>query len=102
VRFVVPGIERIIRAYVANDGPFFEVQRSMHPAWCQTNLDQLMYALQQDGEHKYGYDFETAERLLLKAGFSRAIDSAYNKSEFPELLIDYRGENLSLFVDAVA
>jgi predicted SAM-dependent methyltransferase len=32
VRFVVPGIERIIRAYVANDAAFFEEQRSHHPA----------------------------------------------------------------------
>jgi hypothetical protein len=61
-----------------------------------------MYALQQNGEHKYGYDFETAKKLLLKAGFSRVIDSEYNKSEFTELRIDYRGENLSLFIDAVA
>lgn len=102
VRFVVPGIERIIRAYVADDKAFFEEQRSHHPAWCETKIEHLMYALQQDGEHKYGYDFETAEKLLLKAGFLRAVDSAYNKSEFPELRIDYRGENLSLFVDAVA
>jgi predicted SAM-dependent methyltransferase len=102
VRFVVPGIERIIRAYVANDAAFFEEQRSHHPAWCETKIEHLMYALQQDGEHKYGYDFETAKKLLLKAGFSRVIDSEYNKSEFPELRIDYRGENLSLFVDAVA
>jgi predicted SAM-dependent methyltransferase len=102
VRFVVPGIERIIRAYVANDGGFFEEQRSHHPAWCETKIEHLMYALQQDGQHKYGYDFETAQKLLLKAGFSRAINSEYNGSEFPELRIDYRGENLSLFVDAVA
>jgi predicted SAM-dependent methyltransferase len=101
-RFVVPGIERIIRAYVANDAAFFEEQRSLHPDWCETKIEHLMYALQQDGEHKYGYDFETAKKLLLKAGFSRVIDSEYNKSEFPELRIDYRGENLSLFFDAVA
>lgn len=102
VRFVVPGIERIIRAYVADDKAFFEEQRSHHPSWCETKLEHLMYALQQDGQHKYGYDFETAEKLMLMAGFRRAVDSAYNKSEFPELRVDYRGENLSLFVDAVA
>lgn len=102
VRFVVPGIERIIRAYVADDKAFFEEQRSHHPAWCETKIDHLMYALQQGGEHKYGYDFETAEKLLLRAGFRRVVDSAYNKSEFPDLRVDYRGENLSLFVDAVS
>lgn len=102
VRFVVPGIERIIRAYVANDLEFFKEQRRHHPSWCETKIEHLMYALQQDGEHKYGYDFETAKKLLLKAGFSRVVDSGFNRSEFPDLRVDYRGENLSLFVDAVA
>lgn len=102
VRFVVPGIERIIRAYVANDEAFFEEQRSHHPDWCETKLEHLMYALQQDGQHKYGYDFETAKKLLLKAGFVQVVDSQYNRSEFAELRVDYRGENLSLFVDAIA
>jgi hypothetical protein len=49
----------------------------------------------------YDYDFETAEKFLKRAGFTRIINSDYNKSEFPELRVDYRGENLSLFVDAV-
>jgi predicted SAM-dependent methyltransferase len=100
VRFVVPGIESIIRAYVANDGPFFEEQRKHHPKWCETRLEHLMFALQQDGDHKYGYDFETATKLLHRAGFSHVIDSAHNRSEFPELRVDYRDENLSLFLDA--
>jgi predicted SAM-dependent methyltransferase len=101
VRFVVPGIERIIRAYAADDKSFFEHQREHHPASCETNLEHLMYALQQDGDHKYGYDFETAKKLLTAAGFSRVVDSEFNQSEFQELRVDYRGENLSLFVDAV-
>jgi predicted SAM-dependent methyltransferase len=101
VRFVVPGIERIIRAYVADDKAFFKEQEGHHPPACTTKLEHLMYALQQDGSHKYGYDFETAKKLLLGAGFSRVINSEYNQSEFTELRVDYRGENLSLFVDAV-
>jgi hypothetical protein len=64
-------------------------------------MEHLMYALQMDGEHKYGYDFQTAEKFLKRAGFSRIITSDYNESEFHELRIDYRGQNLSLFVDAV-
>ena len=101
LRFVVPGIERIIRAYVSDDKEFFEGQARRHPAWCTTKLDHLMYALQQDGEHKYGYDFETARKFLTQAGFSRITDSDYNQSEFETLRIDYRGQNLSLFVEAV-
>jgi predicted SAM-dependent methyltransferase len=101
MRFVVPGIERIIRAYITNDTEFFKVQAQMHPPSCTTKMEHLMYALQQDGEHKYGYDFETAEKFLKRAGFTRIINSAYNSSQFTELRVDYRGENLSLFVDAV-
>jgi predicted SAM-dependent methyltransferase len=101
LRFVVPGIERIIRAYVANDKEFFKEQEHHHPPNCTTKMEHLMYPLQQNGEHKYGYDFETAQKFLKRAGFTKITDSAYNESEFPELRVDYRGENLSLFVDAI-
>jgi predicted SAM-dependent methyltransferase len=101
LRFVVPGIERIIRAYVADDKEFFKEQERHHPPSCTTKMEHLMYALQQDGEHKYGFDYETAEKFLKRAGFTQISNSDYNKSTFPELRIDYRGENLSLFVEAV-
>jgi len=100
LRFVVPGIERIIRAYVADDKEFFKEQERHHPPSCTTKMEHLMYALQQDGEHKYGYDFETAQKFLRAAGFTRIVNSSYNASEFEELRVDYRGKDLSLFVDA--
>jgi predicted SAM-dependent methyltransferase len=100
-RMVVPGIERIIRAYVADDDAFFARQAERHPPSCTTRLEHLMYALQQHGEHKFGYDFETAEKFLRRAGYARIINSDFNASEFPELRIDYRGKDLSLFVEAV-
>ncbi len=100
-RIMVPGIERIIRAYVRDDKEFFKVQESHHPKWCTTKMEHLMYALQQDGEHKYGYDFETISKLVSAGGFKKIINSDYNKSEHPELRVDYRGENLSLFVEAI-
>jgi predicted SAM-dependent methyltransferase len=99
-RFLVPGIERIIRAYVAHDHAFFEEQKRYHPPSCTTKLEHLLCALQQDGI-RYGYDFETAEKFSKHAGFTRVINSDYNKSEFADLRIDYRDENLSLFLEAV-
>jgi predicted SAM-dependent methyltransferase len=85
-RIIVPGIEGIIRAYVADDEAFFKVQETMHPAWCTTKMEHLLYALQQDGEHKYGYDFETMTTLLSGGGgFKKIINSAYDKSSYPEL-----------------
>ena len=101
LRFVVPGIERIIRAYVADDKAFFKDQERFHPPSCTTKMEHLMYALQQHGEHKYGYDFETAQKFLRRAGFTKISNSCYNDSEFPELRVDYRGKDFSLFVDAV-
>ena len=99
-RIMVPGIERILRAYVTDDAEFFKGQAQRHPAWCTTKLEHLMYALQQDGRHKYGYDFETMSKLLSAGGFQTIIHSDFNKSQAETLRIDYRGENLSLFVEA--
>jgi len=107
LRICVPGIEQIIQAYVRDDEAFFKEQERHHPDWCRTKMDHLMFAVQQNGEHKYGYDFETMEALLKDAGFSRVINSGFNQSEFPDLRVDYRqmqdpsGNDLSLWVDAV-
>lgn len=106
VRVVVPGIQRIIAAYVRDDAAFFEVQRSFHPSWCTTKLEHLMYALQQDGEHKYGFDMETITKLFGAGGFREVEETSFNDSRFEELKIDYRGEVddrgnfLSLYVEA--
>jgi predicted SAM-dependent methyltransferase len=107
LRIIVPGIEKIIRAYVRDDRAFFEIQKQIHPASCTTKLEHLMYALQQKGKHKYGYDFETMKKLLSGAGFEKIAESDCNKSEMDDLRIDYRaqqddkGEYLSLYVDAI-
>lgn len=107
IRIIVPGIEKIIRAYADDDQAFFDIQATLHPEWCTTKLDHLMYALQQDGEHKYGYDFETLHKLLADAGFSNIFRSDFNQSEFVNLNIDNRslkdnhGRYLSLFVEAI-
>ena len=107
LRIVVPDIGRIIRAYVDHDEPFFRQQARMHPAWCRTRLDHLLYALQQEGEHRYGYDAETLTRLLADTGFRTIGPSGFNGSRVPELNIDYHddidhtGASLHLFMDAI-
>ncbi|MCZ6624154.1 MAG: hypothetical protein O7B35_07985 [Deltaproteobacteria bacterium] len=63
--------------------------------------------MQQDGRHKYGYDFETLEKLLSQGGFRKIVESDHNKSQAEELRIDYRaktdnqGRYLSLYVEAI-
>jgi predicted SAM-dependent methyltransferase len=107
VRIIVPSIDAIIAAYAQDDAGFFDVQREFHPAWCTTKLEHLMYALQQDGEHKYGFDMDTITKLFHAGHFQRVERSNFNQSRFPGLRIDYRGEvdnhgrYLSLYVDAV-
>jgi predicted SAM-dependent methyltransferase len=107
LRVVVPGVEKIIKAYVLNNQKFFDLQAQYHPSWCQTKLEHLMYTLQQDGEHRYGYDFETMEKLLSQAGFKTVVKSGFNQSQVEDLRIDYRaekddaGEYLSLYVEAI-
>jgi predicted SAM-dependent methyltransferase len=107
LRTVVPDIESIIRAYARDDNEYFQIQANFHPDWCNTKLDHLMYALQQEGEHKYGYDYETLNVLLTDAGFKYITKSDYNQSLVPDVNVDYRrmtdnhGDELSLFVDAI-
>lgn len=107
LRIVVPDIELIIDAYARDDKDFFAIQARFHPHWCETKLEHLMYALQQDGAHKYGYDFATLEKLLAAARFARVVHSDVHASEFEDLRVDYReardnrGNDLSLYVDAV-
>jgi predicted SAM-dependent methyltransferase len=107
LRIVVPSIEKIIAAYTNDDKDFFEIQATLHPDWCTTKLEHLMYALQQDGRHRYGYDFETMKKLLIMGGFTQIVQSDFNSSEFTELRIDYRGvkdnhgNHLSLFTEAI-
>jgi predicted SAM-dependent methyltransferase len=102
LRLAVPDIEAIINAYSRNDEAFFEVQSQLHPPWCTTKLEHLMYALQQDGEHRFGYDFETLQKVLLQSGFENIVRSSFGQSTFEALRVDYRDDHgLTLFVDAV-
>jgi hypothetical protein len=79
----------------------------MHPPACTTKLEHLMYALQQEGQHKYGYDFETMAKLLAQAGFKNIYPSEFNRSPFADLRIEYRvardetGQQLDLCVETV-
>ena len=100
LRIVVPGVEPVLKAYAAADDAFFAEQAALHPAWCQTRLEHVMYTVHMEGRHKFGYDYPTLAGLLKRHGFQPEL-SSFNASRFPELNVDYRGAGLSLFVDAV-
>jgi len=101
------GHRPILRAYVADNQVFFKLQAEMHPADCTTKLEHLMYALQQEGQHKYGYDYETMAKLLGRAGFKKVYPGEYNTSPVEDLRIEYRvardetGAQIDLCVEAI-
>jgi predicted SAM-dependent methyltransferase len=70
--FSVPDTEWPLSDY--REGPsaaYFSVCNSQawHPADCTTRLEHINYHFRQGTEHRFAYDFETAEKALKAAGF---------------------------------
>lgn len=120
VRIIVPDVEQCIEAYTKNDRSFFGSRRETWDWWPEnpTRLeDFLAYAGAGTDPgylfeaHKFGYDFETLERLLADAGFSNIQRSNFMASNHPDLRVDdissvakakYGDRYYSLFVEANA
>ena len=118
VRIVVPDVEQCIEAYTNNDRSFFASRRETWPWWPEnpTRLEDFLAYAGAGAEpawlfesHKYGYDFETLERVLTGAGFAQIRRSGYMTSEHPALQVDsvsavakatYGDRYYSLFVEA--
>jgi predicted SAM-dependent methyltransferase len=119
VRIVVPDIEQCLRAYQENDRHFFE-QRVEHWGAGDGQATRLEHFLSYAGAgpdpawlfeaHKFGYDFETLERALQRAGFTNIIRSQFMGSEHQALKVDEHSQvasakfgdaYYSLFVEAV-
>jgi SAM-dependent methyltransferase len=86
VRIVVPDIEQCLRAYQSNNHEFFE-KRVEHWGAGDDNATRLEHFLSYAGAgpdpawlfeaHKFGYDFETLQRALQRAGFKTIIRSHF-------------------------
>lgn len=98
-RFVVPDVSKLLVAYVERNREFFRSRAKFYPLnkgfvsdgiinldymllFCGANHQVLSY------NHKFGYDAATLCRLLLDAGFSRACESTFQESAYPELRVD--------------
>jgi predicted SAM-dependent methyltransferase len=73
LRFSVPDAEWPLNDY--RDGPnasYFKAcdEHGWHPNDCVTRLEHINYQFRQAREHRYAYDFETAEKALRTAGFA--------------------------------
>jgi hypothetical protein len=64
-------------------------------------MNILNHVFHQGGEHQFGWDWETMELCLKKAGFTEVIRQSFGVSVDPELAIDQENHRpYSLYVDA--
>jgi predicted SAM-dependent methyltransferase len=119
-RFIVPDMGLFMHKYAEDDRAFFEhwqkVAIPKHFAGFSTPME-IINAYNATGRapsefftHKFGYDFETLEKVGRMAGFSKIKRCSYMASEHPELRVDeisraarleYNGESYSIFVELV-
>lgn len=111
IRIIVPDAERYLRAYTE---PGWEALRRLREldernfdrytdATYRTKMELVNEVFRQSFTHKFAYDYETLERLLLDAGFSRVQRQEFGRSLEPDLLLDLPSRaHESLYVEAVA
>jgi hypothetical protein len=108
-------------AYARNDRKFFEARQTFYPlsnGFVNNGVANLDYILLFCGagsqilnyNHKFGYDSITLRRLLIDAGFRKAVESGFQRSVHPELRVDdysfnacatdRYNQHYSLFVEA--
>ncbi len=83
LQFSVPNTEWPLTDYGSGpDAPYFKVcqQLSWHPVECTTRLEHINYHFRQGTEHRFAWDFETADKALRGAGFTDVRERAYDPS----------------------
>jgi predicted SAM-dependent methyltransferase len=69
----VPDTEWPLRAYGNPSDPYWLFCKTVHPEWCQTQMDHINYHFRQDTQHKYAWDHETLARKLRQFGFTDIV-----------------------------
>jgi predicted SAM-dependent methyltransferase len=69
----VPDSDWPLRAYGDPSNPYWPFAKTVHPEWCETQLDHINYHFRQEMEHKYAWDCETLARTLRQFGFTEII-----------------------------
>lgn len=98
LKFSVPDTEWPLIDYQAGlDSSYFRacIQEKWHPKYCSTRLEHINYHFRQGMEHRFAYDFETAEKILKAAGFVEI-----KRREFDESLDSKRRKLGSLLIYA--
>jgi predicted SAM-dependent methyltransferase len=72
LQFSVPDSEWPLNDYSNGpEAPYFRacIAQSWHPKGCTTRMEHINYHFRQAQEHRFAYDFETADKALGAAGF---------------------------------
>lgn len=103
-RIIVPDTARYMSAYVhRSEDEFSALGWDLHklPADICTAMHVVNHVFHQDGEHRFGWDFETMEMALRRAGFAAVERRRYRDSADPALAIDREEHKAySLIVEA--
>lgn len=82
LKFSVPDAEWALRDYQDGIGAsyFQDFASRWSPDYCTTRMEHINYLFHQGGEHRFAYDFETAEKVLRAAGFADIRRRDYDAS----------------------
>ena len=85
-RVAVPDTVHPIKCFASGDDSYFKRARELwHPPWCNTRMHNINYHFRQGTEHKYCYDYETLEKILMEAGFSKVAEVNFDPNIDTEL-----------------
>ena len=102
LRIGVPDTEYSIKAYIEkNEDYFLECREKWHPDYCTTMMESLNYHFRQNGQHRFAYDYETLEKILLKTGFQNVTRQRPKDSVERGFDIDHRIDPGTLFVNCI-
>ncbi len=105
VRIIVPDAARYMAAYVGKSAEDFKAlgwDLANLPSDIHTPIHIVNHVFHQGGEHYFGWDFETMEWALRRAGFREVVRQSYRVSLDEKLAIDQPNHApYSLYVEAV-
>jgi predicted SAM-dependent methyltransferase len=105
LRIIVPDLELFVKAYCSGNKQQWKAigfDLDNLPWELETPMDILNHTFRQNGEHKYGYDFETLHRTATAAGFSKVAKTSWGVSQDPMLQDDLENHQpYSLYVDCM-
>jgi predicted SAM-dependent methyltransferase len=105
LRIIVPDLSLFANAYVKNDkSEWAKIGYDIEnlPWGLKTPMDLLNHTFRQDGEHKFGYDFETLNIIVKNNGFKKCIQQQFQRSIDNNLINDLVNHKpYSLYVDCV-